>query len=52
MITALHDSDGWQHQLEDNGWSDLFQTGDEFASFLADVRTRVEAVLLEIGIIE
>jgi putative tricarboxylic transport membrane protein len=52
MITAMHDSDGWQQQLEDNGWSDFFQTGDEFATFLGEERTRVEAVLLEIGIIE
>jgi len=52
MITAMHDSDGWQQQLEENGWSDFFQTGDEFATFLDEERTRVEAVLQEIGIIE
>jgi putative tricarboxylic transport membrane protein len=48
----LHDSDGWQQQLEDNGWSDFFQTGDEFAAYLDEERTRVEAVLQEIGLIE
>jgi putative tricarboxylic transport membrane protein len=52
MITELHDSDGWQQQLEDNGWSDFFQTGDEFAAYLDEERTRVEAVLQEIGLIE
>jgi putative tricarboxylic transport membrane protein len=52
MITAMHDSDGWQQQLEDNGWSDFFKTGDEFGTFLDEERTRVEAVLQEIGLIE
>jgi putative tricarboxylic transport membrane protein len=52
MITAMHDSDGWRTLLEDNGWSDFFRTGDDFAAFLDEERTRVEAVLQEIGIIQ
>jgi len=50
LITEMHDSDAWQAALEENGWTDFFQVGDEFESFLADERTRVEAVLSEIGL--
>ncbi len=51
LITDMHDSDAWQQALTDNGWSDFFQVGDEFDTFLADERTRVEGVLQDIGLI-
>ena len=50
LITEMHDSETWQAALEENGWSDFFMSGDEFATFLADERTRVEGVLAEIGL--
>ena len=50
LITEMHDSEAWQAALEENGWTDFFQTGDEFASFLAEEQTRVEGVLAEIGL--
>jgi putative tricarboxylic transport membrane protein len=50
LITEMHDSDGWQQALEENGWDDFFKTGDEFSSFLGDETTRVEGVLAEIGL--
>jgi putative tricarboxylic transport membrane protein len=50
LITEMHDSEAWQAALEENGWSDFFQAGDEFATFLAEERTRVEGVLAEIGL--
>jgi putative tricarboxylic transport membrane protein len=50
LITEMHDSDGWQQALEENGWDDFFKTGDEFSSFLGDETTRVEGVLTEIGL--
>lgn len=50
FITEMHDSDAWQAALEENGWSDFFQAGDEFDSFLAEEKTRVEAVLADIGL--
>ena len=51
LITEMHDSDAWQAALEENGWTDFFMTGDEFASFVGDEEVRVEAVLGEIGLI-
>jgi putative tricarboxylic transport membrane protein len=50
LITEMHDSEAWQAALEENGWTDFFMAGDEFATFLADEQTRVEAVLAEIGL--
>ena len=32
----------WQEALEDEGWTDAFITGDEFATFLTDESDRVE----------
>jgi putative tricarboxylic transport membrane protein len=50
LITAMHDSEAWQAALEENGWTDFFQAGDEFGTFLADEKTRIEGVLAEIGL--
>jgi putative tricarboxylic transport membrane protein len=50
FITEMHDSPTWQAALETNGWSDFFQAGDEFATFLDEEETRVEGVLAEIGL--
>jgi putative tricarboxylic transport membrane protein len=50
LITEMHDSDGWQAALEENGWSDFFMAGDEFATFLGEERARVEGVLAEIDL--
>jgi putative tricarboxylic transport membrane protein len=49
-ITAMHDSDGWKKALEDNGWTDSFQTGNEFGSFLKDESDRVATVLGDLGL--
>ena len=51
LITEMHDSDAWQQALADNGWSDFFKAGDEFATFLDDEQTRIQGVLTDIGLI-
>jgi putative tricarboxylic transport membrane protein len=50
LITEMHDSEAWQAALEENGWTDFFKAGDEYASFLDEEKTRIEAVLAEIGL--
>ena len=50
LVTEMHDSEGWQQALEDNGWTDAFQTGDEFAGFLQSESERVQSVLGELGL--
>lgn len=49
-ITAMHDSDAWQQVLEDQGWTDSFLTGDDFASFLGEESKRVEDVMSGLGL--
>jgi putative tricarboxylic transport membrane protein len=49
-VTQMHDSDAWQQVLEDQGWTDAFVTGDEFATFLQSESDRVEGVLSELGL--
>jgi putative tricarboxylic transport membrane protein len=50
VIQEMHDGATWQSALETNGWSDLFQTGDEFKAFLDDEQERVQQVLTDIGL--
>ena len=33
-LTAMHDSAAWQEELEKQGWTDAFITGDDFGDFL------------------
>jgi putative tricarboxylic transport membrane protein len=49
-ITEMHDSEGWQQALEDNGWTDAFLTGEEFGTFLDSENERVAGVLGELGL--
>ncbi|RBY97914.1 tripartite tricarboxylate transporter substrate binding protein [Blastococcus sp. TF02-8] len=49
-VTEMHDSDAWKKVLEDQGWTDAFVTGDDFASYLSDESDRVESVLSELGL--
>jgi putative tricarboxylic transport membrane protein len=52
FIATMHDSQGWKDALEKNGWSDFFQSGDEYKAFIDAEQTRVEGVLKDIGLIE
>ena len=51
LVQDAHDSDEWAEALENNGWLDTFQTGDEYGDFLAEEETRVRQILTEIGLI-
>jgi putative tricarboxylic transport membrane protein len=51
LVQDAHDSDEWAEALDNNGWLDTFQTGDEYGDFLAEEETRVRQVLTEIGLI-
>jgi putative tricarboxylic transport membrane protein len=50
MITEMHDSDAWQQVLKDQGWTDAFETGDDFSSYLDEESKRVEGVMSELGL--
>ncbi len=47
MIEEMHDTSEWQETLEANGWTDFFQTGEEYETFLDEENQRVQDVLGE-----
>jgi putative tricarboxylic transport membrane protein len=49
-LDEMHDSDAWQQVLEDQGWTDAYLSGDDFASFLTDESKRVEDVMSGLGL--
>jgi putative tricarboxylic transport membrane protein len=50
-VQKMHDSAAWKAQMEKNGWDDAFLPADEFATFLADEKTRVSGVLKSLGLV-
>lgn len=52
FVTDVRNSATWQATLKEKNWTDFFQAGDEFASFLGEQQTTVEGVLRDIGLIE
>jgi putative tricarboxylic transport membrane protein len=50
VLSDMHDTEAWQQALEDNGWIDAFETGEEFDTFLAEQDTRVEETLKALGL--
>ena len=50
LLTKMHDSAQWKKTLADQGWTDAFQTGDEFKAFLTAQNDSVAGVLQELGL--
>jgi len=50
LLSKMHDSAQWKQTLQTQGWTDSFQTGDEFKTFLDQENTRVAGVLGELGL--
>ena len=50
-IEEMHDSEGWQEALDENGWTDDFKTGDEFATFIDEQDARVSGTLQDLGLL-
>ena len=50
LLTKMHGSEQWKKTLADQGWTDAFQTGDEFKTFLAAQNQSVAGVLQELGL--
>ncbi|TCN30047.1 putative tricarboxylic transport membrane protein [Kribbella orskensis] len=51
LLTKMHESSQWKQTLADQGWTDSFQTGDEFKAFLTSENDRVAGVLRELGLV-
>jgi putative tricarboxylic transport membrane protein len=52
FITKVHDGAAWKATLTEKKWTDFFQPGDEFKTFLEAEVIRVEGVLKDIGLIQ
>ena len=50
-LETMHETDEWQQTLADNGWTDDFKTGEEFAAFLEEQDRRVSGTLEDLGLI-
>ena len=50
LLTKMHASEQWKKTLADQGWTDAFQTGDEFKAFLTAQNESVAGVLKELGL--
>jgi putative tricarboxylic transport membrane protein len=51
LATSMHDSQEWKDALTQNGWTDAFMVGDEYAAFLKAEDQRVADVLSELGLV-
>ncbi len=51
LVDEMRASAGWQETLATYGWQDYPLPGDEFATFLAEERDRVTAILTDLGLI-
>lgn len=50
LLTKMHGSEQWKKTLEQQGWTDAFQTGDEFKTFLTQQNDSVAGVLQDLGL--
>ncbi|GAA1433063.1 tripartite tricarboxylate transporter substrate-binding protein [Microlunatus lacustris] len=50
LVTSAHDTPEWRDVLAKNGFDDIFLAGEEFATFLTEEETRVQAILSDIGL--
>ena len=49
-VDALHNSAEWKAALSTKGWTDAYQSGEEFAGFLKEENARVGSILTELGL--
>ncbi|MGM1063654.1 Bug family tripartite tricarboxylate transporter substrate binding protein [Saccharothrix sp. Mg75] len=52
LVTDMHASPQWQEELKKKGWTDTFQTGHDFNTFLTTEIGRIKPVLQEIGLVK
>ncbi len=49
-LTKMHSTDAWKAELEKRGWTDAFETGDQFGTFLKDQDKAVADILQGLGL--
>lgn len=51
LVEEMHDSAGWEKAMKENGWTDAYLPGSEFADFIQSENDRVEGVLSDLGLL-
>ncbi|MGV9772813.1 Bug family tripartite tricarboxylate transporter substrate binding protein [Streptosporangium sp. NPDC003464] len=51
LVTKMHDSQAWKDAVAKNGWIDSFQTGRQFADYLAAEQAKVKTIIAEMGLV-
>ncbi|KRE40409.1 Bug family tripartite tricarboxylate transporter substrate binding protein [Knoellia sp. Soil729] len=49
-LTKMHDTQAWKDEEAKRGWTDAFETGDEFGTFLKEQDTAVADILKQLGL--
>jgi putative tricarboxylic transport membrane protein len=49
-LTTMHDSQAWKDEEAKRGWTDAFETGDDFGAFLKEQDTQVADILKQLGL--
>jgi len=52
LVDQLHASPARKAQLERNGWTDTYLSGEQFGAFLNQEQTRVRGVLADLGLVQ
>ncbi|GAA1284750.1 tripartite tricarboxylate transporter substrate-binding protein [Saccharothrix xinjiangensis] len=52
LVTDMHAGPQWQDELKKRGWTDTFQTGHDFNTFLTTEIGRIKPILEEIGLVK
>jgi putative tricarboxylic transport membrane protein len=52
FVDQLHASPAWKAQLDRNGWTDTYLSGEQFGAFLSQEQTRVRGVLTDLGLVQ
>ena len=49
-LTKMHDTQAWKDEEKSKGWTDAFETGDEFGTFLKEQDSSVADILKQLGL--
>lgn len=50
VIDKMHETDGWQQALQENGWTDFYMTGDEAEQFVKDETEKTTQIYEDLGL--
>jgi putative tricarboxylic transport membrane protein len=50
-VEQMHASQAWKDEMAKNGWDDAYLPADEFATYLAEEKTRIAEVLADLGLV-